>query len=536
MPGARGRADSFGLNLAMPAGTPTRGAIVFLVDGVNAEIFDQMLQAGQLPAIRKYFLDRGLYVPRAAANIPSITLANLTSIATGRFPGHHGITGNNWFDRRERIWRNYETVAQKNKLDGDYTAPTIFEQFPNRFSCSIFFQPHRGAKKFFENRISAAPPFGFQWYEFVDRLTLYRLGELAALAREEDQWPVVTVCYLLAPDFRAYRHGLKSAQYRGAIRHTDYQIGRVLSDLKRAALLDKLIIALVSDHGLAQVTRHFSIRSFLSEKIGLDVATDRLWEKTPRSRRENYYNRFAAVLYGGGQRYRAICLRRPIRRSGKSAGFAPWPVRLLPPNLTAYPTASGKVDLLAALAAQEAVDAVAYAAGANCARVRRKGGEVEFHQSPGRGGKITCRLISGADPLEWKGKVPPEALNGRAMSPRWWAQATGNTDFPHLPAQILAYFRTARAGDIAVFAAPTWDFKGRNRAGHGGLRPTDTHVPLMLAGPGVPHGRIVSAGTVDLMPTLLGLLGQPAPPGLDGIDLLADARRPSTAPGANTAR
>ncbi len=524
VPGARGNADSFGLNLAMPAGTLTRGAIVFLVDGVNAEVFDRMLQAGELPAIRKYFLDRGLYGPRATANIPSITLPSLTSIATGRFPGHHGITGNNWFDREGRIWRDYGTIAQKNKLDADYTAPTIFEQFPNLFSCSIFFQPHRGAKKFFENRTSAGPPFFFQWYEFVDRLTLYRLGELAALARKKRQWPAVTVCYLLAADFRAYRHGVRSAQYREALKHTDYQMGRVLGDLERAGLLDKLVIALVSDHGMAQVTRHFPIGSFLSEEIGLDIATEHLWEETRRSWREDYYRRFQAVSYGSGQRYWALCLRRPIRKGGGTADFAPWPVRPLPADLEAYPTSSGEADLLSVLTGQEAIDAVAYAVGANCVRVRREAGEVEFHQAGGRGREITCRAISGADPLGWKSKVPAEALNGKAMTPRWWSAATADTQFPHLPAQILAYFRAARAADIAVFAAPTWDFKGRDRSGHGGLRAADMHVPLMLAGPGVPHGRIRSAGTVDLMPTLLELLGRPVPPGLDGKDLLADRR------------
>jgi arylsulfatase A-like enzyme/Flp pilus assembly protein TadD len=48
------------------------------------------------------------------------------------------------------------------------------------------------------------------------------------------------------------------------------------------------------------------------------------------------------------------------------------------------------------------------------------------------------------------------------------------------------------------------------------------HVPLVLAGPGVPEGkRRGLARTVDVTPTLLGLLGVAALPGLDGVDLLA---------------
>jgi arylsulfatase A-like enzyme len=46
-------------------------------------------------------------------------------------------------------------------------------------------------------------------------------------------------------------------------------------------------------------------------------------------------------------------------------------------------------------------------------------------------------------------------------------------------------------------------------------------VPLILTGPGLPAGvRIPEpVSLVDVKPTLLGLLGEPAPPGLDGIDV-----------------
>jgi arylsulfatase A-like enzyme/Tfp pilus assembly protein PilF len=48
-------------------------------------------------------------------------------------------------------------------------------------------------------------------------------------------------------------------------------------------------------------------------------------------------------------------------------------------------------------------------------------------------------------------------------------------------------------------------------------------VPLIVAGPGVPAGRVVEdrVGAVDLLPTLLGLLGAPVPEGLPGRDLRA---------------
>ena len=520
VPGSVGQADTYGLDFSLPSGSQTAGALIFAVDGVNAEVFQQMLQAGELPAIRKYFVDRGLYCPRAVAVVPSVTLPSFTSVVTGRLPGHHGVTGVDWFDRQRVLYRDYCTISQKNALDGDYTAPTIYEQFPRRSTFSVFLQPHRGATTFIEQRLTGAPTFFFRWYEFLDRLTLLRLGIVLDAARLDRAFPAVTAVYLLAPDFAAYCHGVDSPQYRQALRHTDRQIGRVLGDVARAGLLDKVHLALVSDHGMTQAVRHFDVAEFLRRQVGLKLASRQLWESTPPEQRLQYYQQYQVVSYGSGRRYVALCLRKPIRKDSQIVGMEPWPIRPTPQDLERYPSGDGLDDLPSVLAAQEAFEALAYAAGPNRVRVRTKAGEVEFRQDAGPGGEIVYLLRSGTDPLGYKAEVPPDAMDGAPMDERQWLAATADTDYPDLPAQILAYFRAPRAGDIIVFAAPGWDFDRSHKAGHGGVSPADMYVPLLLAGPGVPHSQVHHARTVDLMPTLLVLLSRPVPPGLDGRSLL----------------
>jgi len=538
VPGPDGPADTFGLDLSLPEGAETRGAVVFLVDGVTAATFEEMLDAGQLPAIRRYFVDRGLYAPRAVANIPSVTLANLTSFVTARFPGHHGVTGINWFDRNQLIWRDYATIAQKNTLDEDYTATTVYEHFPNRTTVSVFFQPHRGTTKFIENWTSAGPAYFFGWYQFVDRLTLSRLGLVAEIARQRAEWPAVTVVYLLAPDFAAYGHGASSAEYRGALRHTDRQIGRVLGDFERSRLLNKLVVAFVTDHGMTDVNTHFPVEPFLREEVGLDVAHDHLWEKTSFEKRLEYYQRFNCVVYGSGDRYAAVCLRKPIRDAkGYVVGYRPWTVRPAPEDLEDYPSRNEPVEggtwrarlpidkrgvnLLEVFTLHPAVLATAYAAGSNRVRLIRKGGAVvEFSQERGAGGAITYRTVQGNDPLDWDGSVPGEVLAGQSASPDEWLRWTRDTEYPDLPAQLLAYFRARRAGDLVLFAAKGYDLHNKHNGGHGGLSPADMHVPIVLAGPGVPRGRVEAARAVDVVPTLLTLLGREVPPGLDGRSLV----------------
>ncbi|MBI5723970.1 MAG: alkaline phosphatase family protein [Planctomycetes bacterium] len=538
VPGPDGPADSFGLDLSMPPDAHKGGAIVFLVDAMDADAFERMLNAGELPSFKKYFVDRGLYVSHAVGNLPSNTLVNLVSVATGQLPGHHGIIGNTFFDREKRLYRDYTTIAQKNLLDAEYAARTIYEMAGGLPSYSIFYQPHRGATKFFENWTSAGPPFFFGWYEFVDRIALFRLGEMMALARQAGKFPAVTMVYLLAPDFYAYRRGASSAEYREAIRHADRQIGRVLGDLQRAGLLEKTVIALVSDHGTRDVQRHFSIDNFLANKCGLAVETARLAESdadADENWRRKFYGYAQAVTFGGGDKYCAICLRKPAWLGKEHlSGLENWPVRPMADDLKNYP--SGKIladsdkidrvesdgkwlDLPAILVAQDAVDMVCWRMDENVVRVLRKGGMIEFTQSAGRAGAISCRMVSGNDPLGWAGKAPDELLKGKAASPDEWLKATLDSEYPDLPAQILAYFRADRRGDIVVFASEGWDFGKSNKAGHGTPRRCDMLVPLLIAGPGVPREAAGPVRTVDLAPTIMGLLGLPVPKDIDGKNI-----------------
>ena len=525
VPDADGPADTYGLDFSGISSPDEPSVILFFIDGLNADIFDEMLLAGELPSIQKHFYDRGLYCSRAVANIPSITLVNQTSIVTGKYPGHHGILSNNWFDRNQLISRDYATIAQKNTLDGDHTATTVFEALPDRTTVSLFFQSHRGATKFVENVLSAVGPYVMGWHQFIDRLTLMRFSLWADIAREQEEIPALTIVYQIATDFGAYGHGASSPEYRQAIRHVDRQMGRVLSDFERAGLLEKLHLVLVSDHGIFDVTRHFSLDDFLRDEVGLDVADEKLWENVPFEKRLSVYGRRTAVVYGAGDRHRAIHLRRPIRSEGKIIGQAAWVRRPSAADLHAYPTPNGRVNLIDVLLNHEAIDAVAYAARDNCARLRFGGGEVEFRQLDGPGGLISYHVIEGDDPLGWKDQVDPILLDGQPHPIRQWLRGTVESDFPGLAQGLTAYFRDHKAGDLALFATPGWDFGWvhngeRLKAGHGGLRAAEMLTPLLIAGPGIPHGRIPVAQTVDIMPTVLDILDHPTPAGIDGRSLL----------------
>jgi arylsulfatase A-like enzyme len=81
--------------------------------------------------------------------------------------------------------------------------------------------------------------------------------------------------------------------------------------------------------------------------------------------------------------------------------------------------------------------------------------------------------------------------------------------YPDFVPQIVELFDSPHAGDFVVFAADDWSCAGTLHGGHGSPRAEDMCVPLYFAGPDLPRGgRISYARLVDVMPTVLDLLGE----------------------------
>ena len=90
---------------------------------------------------------------------------------------------------------------------------------------------------------------------------------------------------------------------------------------------------------------------------------------------------------------------------------------------------------------------------------------------------------------------------------------------------VLANFNPDRSGDIYVVFEPHWfvaDFDGLKVASaHGSPWTYDTHVPIILAGPGITAGRIARrVETVDVAPTISTYLGIKLPSGSVGRPLV----------------
>jgi predicted AlkP superfamily pyrophosphatase or phosphodiesterase len=91
--------------------------------------------------------------------------------------------------------------------------------------------------------------------------------------------------------------------------------------------------------------------------------------------------------------------------------------------------------------------------------------------------------------------------------------------------QVLANFHPDRSGDIYIVFEPHWfiaDFDGLTVASaHGSPWTYDSHVPIIIAGPGIEPKRVVRrVETVDVAPTITAYLGTKPPSGARGVPLL----------------
>ena len=83
-----------------PTGPRPRHVVAFLFDGTNANVLYDMAARGEAPTVARLIENGVAFGQGAMAGLPTVTLANHTSIITGRLPGHHGVLHNAWFDRR----------------------------------------------------------------------------------------------------------------------------------------------------------------------------------------------------------------------------------------------------------------------------------------------------------------------------------------------------------------------------------------------------------------------------------------------------
>jgi len=481
---------------------PPHPIVLFYVDGLRQDVFEQMLAEGKLPRLKRTFIDRAAHVRSAVVSVPSVTYANSVTMMTGRWPSVHGVWANVWFDRYELLTHNYED--ERDNADLDRTSPTLFELMPESMTAAIALPFTRGVElKLANTAHDGGTQAGFAWAmgeeKTTDQLLAQKFYEIGEDAREIRAWPALIAIHLPAVDQTAHKFGSDGKEYRSAIENLDDCVGSALETFERGGMLEDMILVLVSDHGHHSTPRSLALDEFLRAALDMPVLLNcRDDGATPYVPRWEHYSKAHVVVTTCGEREASLHLR-----CGPS-----WNTRPTLEEILSFAGSRGELPSL--LLEGPAIELVAVRAGKNEVQIWSRLGHASIVRSgSGSDADFSYQLLAGEDPLGYDQDPKLWSWVGAgAHGSREWLDATADLPRPDLVPQLVYAFDNPRSGDVVLFAAREWDFSPDYAGGHGGIEREEMIVPMYLAGPGIRAGtEIPAARLVDLAPTLLDLAG-----------------------------
>jgi len=174
---------------------------------------------------------------------PTLTFPNHYSIATGLYPAHHGLVGNEFHEPKRDLWysmRDRKTVEDRWFYNGEPIWVTAETQ--GMVAASFFFVGT-------EAPVNGVSPT--HWRSFDKKIT----GEervdqvLTWLAEPEEDRPHIFTLYFEDVDDHSHWYGPDSTENIEAISQVDTYIGRLLDGLEQLPFAQDINIILLSDHG-----------------------------------------------------------------------------------------------------------------------------------------------------------------------------------------------------------------------------------------------------------------------------------------------
>jgi arylsulfatase A-like enzyme len=250
--------------------------VVVLLDGCNANLLHDCMDAGEAPNIAALVARGTSYRHGAYASLPTATLANHTTAVTGAHPGHSGVLHNTWVDRRSGAVPDLLAMDQMfwamRHLSPD--VETLFQAVarsrPGAFSSASFEFCDTGAtwSSFADvrdgnggdlpaldevahlDRDSAAGSEAYRFMSRVDHLSV--LHTLDAWAAGDAPLPALTWCGLAVTDEAGHESGPHGDLARAAVRDSDARVGDVVAAVERAGAIDRTAFLVIADHGMEQ--------------------------------------------------------------------------------------------------------------------------------------------------------------------------------------------------------------------------------------------------------------------------------------------
>jgi len=260
---------------------PPDHVVGFLFDGANANVLYDLAARGEAPNVARLLAMGTAMGFGAMSSLPTVTLANHTSILTGAYPGHHGVLHNAWYDRArgeqiitnspahwitamEHVQPGIETMysAVKRSFPGS-TAVAINEPCDSGADHSIFHLMRRG------ETIDAIPPVdelphttqrfvrpvkAYRWSSLIDHSSVEQFVGIWGGSYRGRDWdpPRFTWVNFSLTDAAFHEGGPYSEIAAASVHDTDARVGEVLDAVERAGVFERTAFFVTADHGMEQ--------------------------------------------------------------------------------------------------------------------------------------------------------------------------------------------------------------------------------------------------------------------------------------------
>ena len=253
-----------------------RHLIGFLWDGTNPNVLYDLAARGEAPNVAR-LIDEGTACRFGAlASLPTVTLANHTTILTGSHPGHHGILHNAWVDRRTGTqvitnspatwatsmqWLNpgVQTMHHAAKRVRPGTTASINEPCDAGADYSTFGLVRNGERpppapgpddlpdattRF------VRPSKDYRWASRADHTAVEQFHRVWADADGDP--PVFTWVNFTLTDSAFHEGGPYSEMAASAVRDSDARLGRIFEVVEQTGVWEDCAFFLVADHGMEE--------------------------------------------------------------------------------------------------------------------------------------------------------------------------------------------------------------------------------------------------------------------------------------------
>jgi phosphonoacetate hydrolase len=264
-----------------PDSPPPAHVVGFLLDGANANVLYDLAARGDAPNLARLMAMGSTMGHGAMASLPTVTLANHTSILTGVHPGHHGVLHNAWWDRAEgrqvitnspATWlRSMDTLepgvetlfsAVHRAFPGSCTA-SINEPCDTGADYSVFDLMRRGEEIEMPPPVEELPHTSqmfvrphkeYRWSSLIDHTAVAQATGLWSGFHRNRSWDRPRFCWVnfSLTDAAFHEGGPYSEIAAASVRDTDARLGEVLAAVEQAGVWDQTAFFVVADHGMEE--------------------------------------------------------------------------------------------------------------------------------------------------------------------------------------------------------------------------------------------------------------------------------------------